>query len=177
MDREEDNEPSLWQRISHTLIPLRVKKKNPSARMRTHIFIDRPGSELGLSHNPVRKNYPSQDTEGYFLEKGDITGTNRRTAENLKQGNITIEARLDLHGITSDKAKQLLEEFILLCHQQQKRYVLVITGKGMRGEGIIFREAPHWLNQPAIKRCIASYTPAHPKDGGVGALYILLKKR
>ena len=114
------------------------------------------------------------------LEIGDNSQVDRRTAESLCRGKMPIEARLDLHGYTRQQAYDALIPFILSAYEQQKRCVLVITGKGGRdalGKGILQQVVPEWLNVPAIRPAILMTTPAQPKDGGEGALYILLRRK
>ena len=60
-----------------------------------------------------------------------------------------------------------------------KRGVLVITGKGRadQGYGVLRRAVPTWLNQPPNRARIIAVHDAQPRDGGSGALYLLLRKR
>ena len=48
----------------------------------------------------------------------------------IAKGNVAIEARIDLHGMTQDEAHFLLMSFITRAAQRHLRTVLVITGKG-----------------------------------------------
>ena len=53
-----------------------------------------------------------------------------------------------------------------------------ITGKGGReGTGVIRAQVPRWLNEPRLRPLILAFEYAQPKDGGMGALYILLRRR
>lgn len=88
-----------------------------------------------------------------------------------------IEARLDLHGLDQDRARAALHRFLQRAHEDGLRAVLVITGKGVEGEGILKRRAPDWLAEAAVRPLIAGVSPAERKHGGEGALYIALKRR
>jgi DNA-nicking Smr family endonuclease len=57
------------------------------------------------------------------------------------------------------------------------RAVLVITGKGALGDGVLRRRAPEWLAQPPIRPMVAGISEAHRRHGGEGALYVALKRR
>jgi DNA-nicking Smr family endonuclease len=57
------------------------------------------------------------------------------------------------------------------------RAVLVITGKGFLGDGILRRRTPDWLSSPSLRSVVAGVSEAHRRHGGEGALYIALKKR
>jgi DNA-nicking Smr family endonuclease len=112
------------------------------------------------------------------LERGQSPGVDKRQAARLKRGRTPIEARLDLHGLTQDAAHKRLTSFIENAVASDKRAVLVVTGKGLKeGSGIIRAQVPRWLNEPRLRPHILTYEYAQPKDGGMGALYILLRKR
>ncbi|MEZ5825192.1 MAG: Smr/MutS family protein [Geminicoccaceae bacterium] len=57
------------------------------------------------------------------------------------------------------------------------RCVLVITGMGQRNGGILRRMTPRWLDTEPNRSRILAYNTAHLRDGGDGALYVLLKRR
>jgi len=88
-----------------------------------------------------------------------------------------IEARLDLHGLDQDRARVVLHGFLQRAHEQGFRAVLVITGKGLLGDGVLRRRAPDWLSEPQVRSLIAGVSPAERHHGGEGALYIALKRR
>ncbi|MBI1404848.1 MAG: DNA mismatch repair protein MutS [Caulobacter sp.] len=88
-----------------------------------------------------------------------------------------IAGRLDLHGLTVDHARPTLERFIFAAFDRGDRVVLVITGKGNQGEGIIRRLTPEWLSAPPLRAMIAGVQPAHRRHGGDGALYVAIKRR
>lgn len=88
-----------------------------------------------------------------------------------------IEARLDLHGLTQVQAETRLKAFVQQAWANDYRAILVITGKGLAETGILKRNAPEWLADPALSHMIAGVSQAHARHGGSGALYIALKRR
>ncbi len=110
------------------------------------------------------------------LEIGNSAGVDRARFEKLKRGQMAIEAQLDLHGKTQDEAHRELSSFIARAQAQGKRLALVITGKGREGKGVLRDSVPRWLNEPALRGRILALTNAQPRDGGAGALYVLLRK-
>ncbi|MCW5724338.1 MAG: Smr/MutS family protein [Maricaulaceae bacterium] len=112
-----------------------------------------------------------------------------RSAERkLRRGNIEIEARADLHGLTQDQARAALGRFLHSAKARGLRSVLVITGKGGRPAdrardvfesepGILRRRLPQWLAEPDLRAIVSGYSPAHRRHGGEGAFYVLLKAR
>ena len=113
------------------------------------------------------------------LEVGKNGGTDRRTADRLRRGRLAIDMRLDLHGLTLDVAHRRLLGFLNAAQSSGARCVLVITGKGSRnndGIGRLRAAVPRWLNEPAFRSLVLSVSEAQPRDGGTGALYILVRK-
>jgi DNA-nicking Smr family endonuclease len=88
-----------------------------------------------------------------------------------------IGARLDLHGLTQDRARATLERFLARAWDEGYRAVLVITGKGVQGDGVLKRAAPEWLAAPHLTHIVAGISDAARHHGGEGALYVALKRR
>lgn len=100
-----------------------------------------------------------------------------RRKRRLSRERDPIEARLDLHGLNSIAAEQRLKAFVQQAYANDYRAVLVITGKGMAENGILKRNAPEWLADPALGHIVAGISQAHARHGGSGALYVALKRR
>jgi len=104
-------------------------------------------------------------------------GIDRRQELRLRRGRLPVEARLDLHGMTQTEAHRALSGFVARAHASGRRTLLVVTGKGTReGSGILRAAVPRWLAEPALRDKVLSTAPAVPRDGGAGALYILLRR-
>jgi DNA-nicking Smr family endonuclease len=88
-----------------------------------------------------------------------------------------IAARLDLHGYDQDRARLVLENFLRRAWDEGFRAVLVITGKGVQGDGVLRRRAPEWLAAPHLAPIVAGVSEAHRRHGGAGALYVALKRK
>jgi len=102
-------------------------------------------------------------------------GLSRMTLRKLRRGGWPIQDSLDLHGNNSDAARKLLQEFLHEAVQHELRCVLVIHGKGLNsqnGEAILRKLTRHWLTQHPR---VLGYCDALPKEGGSGAVLVLLK--
>jgi DNA-nicking Smr family endonuclease len=88
-----------------------------------------------------------------------------------------IAARLDLHGYDQARARAVLEAFLRRAWDEGFRAVLVITGKGVQGDGILRRHTPEWLAAPHLSSMVAGVSEAHRRHGGAGALYVALKRK
>ncbi len=125
---------------------------------------------------PLRPETASSSSPGPALTHGSAPGLDRRTQINLRRGKVGIEARIDLHGMTQEQAHRALSDFLADSQAAGRRAVLVITGKGAGGTGILRDAVPKWLNEGANRKRVRAFSHAQPKDGGEGALYVLLKK-
>ncbi|HEY5624260.1 MAG TPA: Smr/MutS family protein [Gammaproteobacteria bacterium] len=95
----------------------------------------------------------------------------------LRRGRFSIEAEADLHGLTVSEAKLLLREFICESALDGLGCVRVIHGKGLRsgpGGPVLKSNVHRWLSQWDE---VLAYVTARARDGGSGALYVLLRRR
>lgn len=103
-------------------------------------------------------------------------GIDRQTMKQLAKGERTVEAVIDLHGMTLQAAHSALRRFVELQSGIGKRCLLVITGKGGPDRPSKLRqEVPLWLETWSPP--VLAVTTAQPKHGGAGALYVLLQRR
>lgn len=100
---------------------------------------------------------------------------NRR--RRLERERDPIEGRIDLHGMGRFDAEDRLKAFLRSSQALDRRAVLVVTGKGPGGDGVIRRLTPEWLADPALRDVVAGFSRAHRRHGGEGALYVVLKRR
>jgi DNA-nicking Smr family endonuclease len=102
-------------------------------------------------------------------------GLSRMALRKLRHGSWPVEDRLDLHVNNSDTARKLLREFLHEAIQRELRCVLVIHGKGLNsqgGEAVLRKLTRHWLTQHPH---VLGYCDALPREGGSGAVLVLLK--
>lgn len=106
---------------------------------------------------------------------------NRGWDRKLRRGNVSIDGRIDLHGLTREVAFTVLHRFLLNAIAAEYRCLLVITGKGGRpggsSQGVLKTEIPRWLNHGPLEAHILSVSTAHPSDGGSGAYYVILRRQ
>lgn len=118
------------------------------------------------------------------LAIGSTDNIDRSTAKKFSQNKFKVEATLDLHGYTEDKAYNAVISFIKDSYISAKRCVIIVTGKGYKQEvddiysskGILREKVPQWLNNKDLRPFILSITNPSEKLGGKGALYIFLKR-
>ena len=78
--------------------------------------------------------------------------------------------------MNQDGARAALTRFVLSAVAEGRRSVLVITGKGAAGDGVLRRRVPDWLAEPPLRAHVAGLSEAHRRHGGEGAYYVALKR-
>ncbi len=190
---EEEND--LWRFVTSNVTPL-LRKKNekatdtPPPEKRAAPKPEKPENSATARRPPRPAPKPEKPENSATarrpprpapeLAPGVVSGINKRTAARLKRGQLAIEARIDLHGMVRDEARRELAAFLKEAQTAGRRTVLVITGKGSRpggGTGVLRAAVPGWLNEAPNRGRLLAFSRARPKDGGEGALYLLLKKK
>lgn len=146
----------------------------------------KPAAQIPPAKPPVAVERSGKLPDG---RRTPFAGLDRRNAQRLRRGQMPIDARLDLHGMTREAAHGALIGFIRDGAERGHRCVLVITGKGSprggedagfmpdRSAGILRSEAPRWLGEASLKPHVVAWTLAVAKHGGSGALYVLLRRK
>ena len=95
----------------------------------------------------------------------------------LNKRKIEPDGIIDLHGLKLQEAKLILKNYVFQAYNNNKRNILIITGKGLNKTGVLKKEVPIWLNEREIKKILISYENAPESFGGEGALIIRLKNK
>lgn len=140
-----------------------------------------------LSADQLKQTPAKSTTIQPPTSKPAVETFNQRDARNISSGKQTIDGAIDLHGLTQREAETALKNFLIRAQQDDKKTVLVITGKGRKKDyadtpfelgvpepGVLRRSVPLWLD--AMPNVILSYTTSHIKHGGSGALYVRLRR-
>lgn len=102
-------------------------------------------------------------------------GVQHGVFKNLRMGKYNIDARLDLHRMKMERARQAVVEFIKDCVANDVRSALITHGKGEgRDQPALLKSCvAHWL--PQMDEVLAFHT-AQKQHGSYGATYVLVRK-
>ena len=164
------NDATLWRRVTRDVKPLAPRSELPQSRQS-------PVGKVLATAQP--RPVPAPTSHPIKLDR--FAGIDRANAERLKRGKHKVEARLDLHGMTQGEAHRALLGFIHAARASGKRCILVITGQGRPmgpngGGGILKAAVPRWLDEPEFRPHLLAIATAQPRDGGAGALYVMLRR-
>jgi len=128
----------------------------------------------------VTGSAPFDITDGDEYVEGAMVGLDPRLLRRLRSGEFAYQAHLDLHGMISDEARGEVEAFLTRAHQDGKRCVLIIHGRGRNSKDqvpVLKSKLTTWLARGQSARRILAFTSARACDGGVGAVYVLLRRQ
>ena len=114
----------------------------------------------------------------------DSHGLDGSWERKLARAAISPDFTLDLHGHSLDAAHARLDHGLAQAVSMGARMVLVITGKPRKAEaadrgdrrGAIRAKLLDWLAAGSHASRIAAVRGAHPRHGGAGAVYVILKR-
>jgi len=165
-----EDDRAVWRSVTADITPLEGRPPAAEALAAAKPVKQRAVVQQAFQPAPPPRPRPKPPP----LEAGRTPGVDRRTAERLRRGQLPIDIRLDLHGLTRAEAHDRLTASVAASWETGRRVILVITGKG---QGILRDAVPRWLNEGSTRRRVLAFSVAQPKHGGGGALYVLLKRR
>jgi DNA-nicking Smr family endonuclease len=122
-------------------------------------------------------NVEIEDTAEYI--EGSVHPHGRLYLDDLRSGRFSVQAHLDLHGLSLLDARFVLEEFLLASLRRSFTCVRVIHGRGLHSHkhhSVLKQNIQRWLCTRRMSRHVIAYTSARRCDGGGGAVYVLLRK-
>ncbi len=174
-----DADKKLWQKVTESITELDSNQAATPLVRRSAYRVAAPDTNIGRTpaRDLVEPSSSLRDADHNWLQK-------------MRSGRVKPEGKIDLHGMTEDKAYAALNRYIEQAQGRGKRIILVITGKGskktdlgemshsdyVRGRGILKANVPRWLSQGELAMRVISYSYANARHGGDGALYVVLKR-
>lgn len=122
-------------------------------------------------------SFDISDTDEYI--EGIASGLDRRLLSRLRRGDFSVQAHVDLHGLTRDEARIRVETFLNESRLRSRRCVLIIHGRGLNSKDqipVLKDSVRIWLTRGRISRAVLAFATARPTDGGAGAVYVLLRR-
>ena len=185
-------EAELWGRVARTVKPLVKAAKRPASEQLAGVKLDigappakakpAPRSAFAMPRTaPLPKAPEPQKAAPRPLDRHGLDGSWERK---LAKAEISPDFTLDLHGHSLEAAHSRLEHGLTQAVTLGARVVLVITGKPRPVEaadrggrrGAIRAKLLDWLAHGSHAQRIAAVRGAHPRHGGAGAVYVVLKR-
>ena len=172
MRRLSPEEQALWDRVVASVKPLAPRAApQPPASTPPEPALAPPRSRAAP---PAPRKAPQSPAPGTTLDGS----WDRRLSRGLVQPDLSV----DLHGHNLATAYSLLDRRLEQAISTEARLLLLITGKPptadrrLSGRGAIRAAVGDWLAASRHAGAIAAVRNAHPRHGGSGALYIVLRR-
>lgn len=162
-----EDERRLWGRVASSVKP---RRKHPGAAVAPPT-----PAEPVVATRPAKSVAPRAAATA--KAKPDAPLAERGGERKVRRGQLDIDASIDLHGHTQERALAALERFLSREHGRGARTLLVVTGMGRGGEGVLKRRFPDWLALPRLRALVSGYAQAHRSHGGAGAFYVFVRRR
>jgi DNA-nicking Smr family endonuclease len=181
----------LWSAVARTVAPARLKK--PSFVDAAKPTLTTPKRKQSFEVQDFRIGETARDTTPGSQLAPSISERlaqapiqmDHATHKKMQRGKLKPEGRIDLHGMTLAQAHPALIRFVQSAHDDGKRLILVITGKGKHRDdpgpipirrGVLKHQVPNWLHAPPLGRLVLDIREAHLRHGGTGAYYVYLRR-
>ncbi|MEQ1709410.1 MAG: Smr/MutS family protein [Terricaulis sp.] len=161
------DETRLWRRVAASVKPRRADsvEAEPLPSTRTQ--------------KPITRKLPPADAPPaprYVLAPILTPPADRAAEKRVRRGKLDIGATLDLHGHTQVTARAALTRFLRAAQARGDKTVIIVTGIGRAGEGVLKRCLPEWLGRSDVRPLVSGYAQAHRAHGGAGAFYLFIKR-
>ncbi|TNC11473.1 DNA mismatch repair protein MutS [Methylobacterium terricola] len=158
--------------------PMAVRPIRPAPRIAAKTGMQTTGTQTTGTQKTSTPKSPAPP-----LALPPLAPLERRVRTSLRRGSRSVDAAIDLHGMRQAEAHAALIGFLHRSRASGHAVVLVVTGKGGRGDdpyaerGVLRRSVPHWLRMPELRPLVVGFEEAAHHHGGGGALYIRLRRR
>jgi DNA-nicking Smr family endonuclease len=155
----------LFEATMRDVKPLKGRKRRAKAELRPAPVpaVERAVPVSRSMAKPAAKPQPPQ-----------LDGSTERK---LTRGLLAIDATLDLHGMTQTQAHNALDRFVGRQLGTPARVLLIVTGKGKTGDGVLKRLMPEWLMAGPYASRVLKIVSAARNHGGGGAFYVMLRRK
>ncbi len=170
--------------------PLRIPRSQTAVAPSSHAADVERAEQVATAEAEAVHAHLRELVDGGASRRFEVTDDGRRVEgrrtelrtedlRKLRHGLFPIDARIDLHGMGLEQAREALARFLADQRARAERCVLVIHGKGEhspRGVGVLRGEIAAWLSQGTSSTYVAAFATAEAGDGGEGAVYVLLTR-
>jgi DNA-nicking Smr family endonuclease len=163
-----EEESSLWKRVTERVKPRRAPPKISEQKEAS----PKPARPVAPVASPALERPAPLPRASTTTPPADRGGEKR-----VRRGKLDVAASLDLHGHTQESARAALIRFLQSAQRRGDRTVIVITGVGRAGGGVLRQRLPEWLGDRELRGVTSGFAQAHRSHGGAGAYYVFLKNR
>jgi DNA-nicking Smr family endonuclease len=143
-------------------------------------IIDSDLEDRRLMQTAIDEDAPMPVADHPEYIEGWIGIAGRKFLPQLRNERYSIQGQLDLHGFNRIEAQIAVEDYIIAMSRLQSCCIKIIHGRGMNSptnRAILKEDLQRLLKTRRMARYVVAYASAPSCDGGVGAVYILLRRQ
>jgi DNA-nicking Smr family endonuclease len=162
-----DTVPAAWR----STVPTEASWARPPAT-------SDDGDDLRMMEAALASSPPGVPLDHPEYIEGWIGIAGQRLLPQLRNGLYSIQGQLDLHGLDRTEARAAVESFVLGMCRFRSCCVKIIHGRGINSPtdpAVLKESLQRWLSTRRMARHVVAYASAPVRDGGVGAVYVLLR--
>jgi DNA-nicking Smr family endonuclease len=182
--RETVSDEDLFQRAMADVTPLPPARRavRPAPPRSTPLAArpDETAEALAELCDLVSGDAPFDISHSSEFVEGCAAGVDARLLRRLRRGEFAYQSHLDLHGMSSAQARDAVDVFLRRAVRLGQRCVLIVHGRGLNSKDqvpVLKGRLTAWLGRGSWSRMVLAFTTARQCDGGLGALYVLLRRR
>ena len=172
----DEDEIALFREEMHGVKPLLDDRMEPYRKRRRPIPVQSQDNARRITEEALQFSTQTLEVETGEELHFSRPGVQHSLMKRLRKGMHTIQAELDLHGMTVAQARPELAAFLFHCRERGLRCVRIIHGKGHGSKDrqpVLKHNVNNWLRQ---RDEVLAFCTARPQDGGTGAIYLLLRR-
>jgi DNA-nicking Smr family endonuclease len=150
---------------------------HPASKPARTVTADPDLEDRGLMIEAMQGKFPVSIPDHPEYIEGWIGVAGKRFLPNLRNGIYSIQGQIDLHGFNRNEAETAVEEFIIRMSKIRSCCIKIIHGRGINSptENATLKAGLQKLfTTRRMSRYVVAYASAPFRDGGVGAVYVLL---
>lgn len=171
----DSHEQNIFQEAMSDVVPLSHDKAYHDVKKPNFRQEKQDDSNEFFVHDPLSDELEINEVDPTEILSFCRSGIQKSVFRKLRSGSYRISDELDLHGLSLKQAKKILVYYLQEAVQFEGCCIRIIHGKGHRSSNnkpVLKTHVNHWLSEH--DRVLAFHS-TKPKDGGEGAVYVLLK--
>ncbi len=136
--------------------------------------------ERRLMQEAIESEFPMTTLDHPEYIEGWVGVAGKRFLPNLRNGLYSIQGQIDLHGFSRAEAQIIVEDYIIRMSRFHSCCIKIIHGRGINSptdRATLKESLQRWLSTRRMSHYVVAYASAPARDGGVGAVYVLLSRQ
>ncbi len=165
-----------------------ILNTHPLPKKHTNLYVRKPKPLITPQHRPIKEDtFERIHLSDWDLEKSKSQTTDiisykkcyfsKKQWRSFIKGDVGILICLDLHGLNREDAWEAVQAYVDDLYCRHIKWGLIIHGKGNASDNSIVNLKQLLAQHLQKLSHVLAYHTAMPKDGGSGALYVMIQSK